>query len=136
MKKLFAACLTFLLVIGVLGGSVALAMTVPGTDFTRNFSHSYTTGAVFQYTVGGLWGNGWNESKQSVSTVETAYVAAQFTSLNGHVAPEVANYGSSSSGWVYSGRCYGQTKNAKKLMFYADVRRGGSIIDELRVYYE
>ncbi len=136
MKKVVSFCCSLVLALALVKGSALQAMTVSGTDFTSSFSHSYTTGAVFQYTAGNIFTNGWNEAKQSVSTVEEAYVAAQFTSLNGYVAEEANNVGRGTGGWVYSGRCYGQNWHAKKLMFYADVRRNGKIIDHLRVYYE
>lgn len=136
MKKVVSFCCSLVLALALVKGSALQAMTVSGTDFTSSFSHSYTTGAVFQYTTGNIFTNGWSESKQSVSTVEQAYVATQFISLNGHVSKEVNNFSSGKGGWVYSGRCYGQNWHAKKLMFYADVRRNGKILDELRVYYD
>lgn len=136
MKRTFLSCLALALALIFVGAPLVRAMTVTGTDFTTSFSHSYVTGAVFDYDVGGIFSNGSSQAKQSVSRAEESFVAAQFTSLNGTVSPEVTNFGKSDFGWVYSGRCYGETKYAKKLMFYADVRRHGNIIDTLRVYYD
>lgn len=138
MKKRILRVMSIIVILLLSMGSVIFAgtMTVPGTDFTKSFNHKYTIGSTLTYKVGGLFGNGYNETKQEITSAESSYVSAQFTSLNGVQSPEIYNADGGFFGYVYSGKSYGETKYAKRLMFYSDVRRNDIIVDDIKVYYE